>query len=93
MVPSEQKFPDSETSPPSADRRDRPNWLQIVWGQVLVAWRRLRKTRPRLRPTGWTVWLVLGMAAAATTALGELSQLLADIASRGQVSYSAAVFT
>ena len=58
-----------------------------------VARRRLRIAFRKLQVTGWTLWLALGSAAVAATMLGELSQLLADITSKGEVSYSADAFT
>jgi hypothetical protein len=91
MMLIEQEIPGSVTrkarptprpGPPPAKR----SRLRVRWQKLRIAWRKLRLT-------GWTMWIAIGLAAAAATALGELSQLLADIASKGEVSYSADVFT
>lgn len=48
---------------------------------------------PPWRPSGWLMWVVVGIAASAGTLLNELSELLSEISSTGSVSYSASVFT
>jgi anti-sigma factor RsiW len=85
MTLVQNKDASSETPPP---RRSSPSGFD--WNALrrkVTQWCRRALCRRRV------VWFALGLAAAAATALGELSQLLADIASEGEVSYSAAVFT
>jgi hypothetical protein len=68
---------------------------------LTIEWEIRQPEKPDGLPSWWprwlrarlTVWLALGLMVASGTALGELSQLLADITTKGEVSYSASVFT